>query len=93
MPGSFELAREALGLDQEQLARRLGVDLASVRGTGSAGRITDEDVERAAMGVFEAEGAAAVRAGVVEGEQPAPFGCAVVPLPAWPELSVLCSRA
>jgi pyruvate dehydrogenase E2 component (dihydrolipoamide acetyltransferase) len=30
------------------LARRLGVDLALVRGTGSAGRITDEDVERAA---------------------------------------------
>jgi pyruvate dehydrogenase E2 component (dihydrolipoamide acetyltransferase) len=30
------------------LARRLGVDLAAVTGTGSGGRITDEDVERAA---------------------------------------------
>jgi pyruvate dehydrogenase E2 component (dihydrolipoamide acetyltransferase) len=32
------------------LARRLGVDLGRVRGTGSGGRITDEDVERAAAG-------------------------------------------
>jgi len=31
-------------------ARRLGVDLETVRGTGSGGRITDEDVERAARG-------------------------------------------
>jgi len=30
------------------LARKLGVDLAMVKGSGSAGRITDEDVERAA---------------------------------------------
>ena len=29
------------------LARKLGVDLALVKGSGSAGRITDEDVERA----------------------------------------------
>ncbi len=32
------------------LARKLGVDLAGVRGSGSGGRITDEDVERAAAG-------------------------------------------
>jgi len=30
------------------LARQLGVDLASVRGSGNGGRITDEDVKRAA---------------------------------------------
>ena len=32
------------------LARKLGVDLKSVQGSGSGGRITDEDVERAAKG-------------------------------------------
>jgi len=32
------------------LARKLGVDLQDVRGSGSGGRITDEDVERAASG-------------------------------------------
>jgi len=32
------------------LARKLGVDLSSVQGSGSGGRITDEDVERAAEG-------------------------------------------
>ena len=32
------------------LARKLGVDLQSVQGLGSGGRITDEDVERAADG-------------------------------------------
>ncbi len=31
------------------LARRLGVDLTALTGTGSGGRITDEDVERAAQ--------------------------------------------
>ena len=33
-----------------RLARELGVDLAAVRGTGPGGRITDEDVRRAAAG-------------------------------------------
>jgi len=33
-----------------RLARELGVDLASVRGTGPGGRISDEDVRRAAGG-------------------------------------------
>jgi pyruvate dehydrogenase E2 component (dihydrolipoamide acetyltransferase) len=32
------------------LARRLGVDLQTIQGSGSGGRITDEDVERAAEG-------------------------------------------
>lgn len=32
------------------LARRLGVELSGVAGTGSGGRITDEDVERASKG-------------------------------------------
>ncbi|MEJ2582673.1 MAG: dihydrolipoamide acetyltransferase family protein, partial [Acidobacteriota bacterium] len=32
------------------LARKLGVDLSAVRGSGSGGRITDEDVRRAADG-------------------------------------------
>ncbi|MCU0302479.1 MAG: 2-oxo acid dehydrogenase subunit E2 [Thermoanaerobaculales bacterium] len=41
------------------MARRLGVDLAVLRGTGAGGRITDEDVERAA---------AAPAAGAARGE-------------------------
>ena len=32
------------------LARKLGVDLAAVQGSGAGGRVTDEDVERAARG-------------------------------------------
>ncbi len=32
------------------LARKLGVDLAAVRGSGPGGRVTDEDVERTARG-------------------------------------------
>ncbi len=39
-------------------ARRLGVDLGAVQGTGAGGRITDEDVDRAARG---GEAAAAPR--------------------------------
>jgi len=57
------------------LARRLGVDLSAVRGTGTGGRITDEDVERAARGeVVETPAAPAApapsvrRAATVEGE-------------------------
>jgi len=47
------------------LARRLGVDLASATGTGPGGRITVEDVERAAGGAAQdaASGLAFVRAG------------------------------
>ncbi|MCP4900299.1 MAG: 2-oxo acid dehydrogenase subunit E2 [bacterium] len=35
------------------LARRLGIDLATVDGSGSGGRITDEDVEREALALQE----------------------------------------
>ena len=47
------------------LARRLGIELASVNGTGPGGRITVEDVERAAGGATldAASGLAFVRAG------------------------------
>jgi pyruvate dehydrogenase E2 component (dihydrolipoamide acetyltransferase) len=41
-----------------RLAERLGVDLATVQGTGSSGRITKLDVERAASGGGAAEPAA-----------------------------------
>ena len=47
------------------MARRLGVDLAALRGTGTGGRITDEDVERAAAGERPSEAAPAA-------ERPAP---------------------
>jgi pyruvate dehydrogenase E2 component (dihydrolipoamide acetyltransferase) len=57
------------------LARRLGVDLSAVRGSGTGGRITDEDVERAARGEVVAPPAAAAapapagrRAATAEGE-------------------------
>ncbi len=49
-----------------RLARELGVDLAAVHGTGPAGRVTSEDVQRFAEG-----GAAAIAAA---GETPAPGG-------------------
>ena len=57
------------------LARKLGVDLRLVKGSGSAGRITDEDVERAASappGPISAPAPTAAPAGVtastVDGE-------------------------
>jgi pyruvate dehydrogenase E2 component (dihydrolipoamide acetyltransferase) len=40
------------------LARKLGVDLASLRGSGPGGRITDEDVEQAARGELQVPEAA-----------------------------------
>ncbi|MFQ5898341.1 MAG: dihydrolipoamide acetyltransferase family protein [Candidatus Methylomirabilia bacterium] len=43
-----------------RLARELGVDLASLRGSGPGGRITDEDVRAAAGGAPAAAGAPAV---------------------------------
>jgi pyruvate dehydrogenase E2 component (dihydrolipoamide acetyltransferase) len=48
------------------LARKVGVDLAQIAGTGSGGRITDEDVQRAAEGGGTAPAAPATR--------PAPVG-------------------
>jgi len=59
------------------MARRLGVDLARVRGTGSGGRITDDDVQRAAAGGAEPEPVAA-------GSAPAPSAPPPRPLPAPP---------
>jgi pyruvate dehydrogenase E2 component (dihydrolipoamide acetyltransferase) len=50
------------------LARRLGVDLRTLQGSGSSGRITDEDVQRAADGGSQTTPAAqpAVASGVAE---------------------------
>ena len=50
------------------MARKLGVDLGAVRGSGSGGRITDEDVDRAAAGpsVSSALAAVAAPAGIAE---------------------------
>ncbi len=57
------------------MARKLGVDLAHVRGSGSGGRITDEDVQRASEGGGRAPAPAAtasvpagVSAATVDGE-------------------------
>ena len=44
---------------QEELARKLGVDLTRITGSGSGGRITDQDVQRAAEGADEASTAPA----------------------------------
>jgi pyruvate dehydrogenase E2 component (dihydrolipoamide acetyltransferase) len=57
-PDAAPAARPAAGNGQRPpatprtraLARRLGVDLGAVSGSGRGGRITDEDVERAAAG-------------------------------------------
>ncbi len=48
-------------------ARKLGVDLATVQGSGSGGRITDEDVQRAAEGGAPAPASAETRASVPAG--------------------------
>ena len=50
------------------MARRLGIDLGAIQGSGSGGRITDEDVERAAEGPSRpsAPAAVAVPAGIAE---------------------------
>ena len=47
------------------LARKLGVDLSQIAGSGSGGRISDEDVQRAADGGGIASTAPVVPAGVV----------------------------
>jgi pyruvate dehydrogenase E2 component (dihydrolipoamide acetyltransferase) len=50
-PPAGPAARRPLATPRTRaLARKLGVDLGSVRGSGTGGRITDEDVERAARG-------------------------------------------
>jgi len=45
-------------------ARKMGVDLSKVNGTGSGGRITDEDVERASRGEVSLSSPASVPAAV-----------------------------
>ena len=47
------------------LARKLGVDLGQIAGTGSGGRITDEDVQRGADGGGKTPSAPVVPVGVV----------------------------
>ena len=50
-PAPAVAARRPLATPRTRaLARKLGVDLASVQGTGSGGRITDEDVQQAKDG-------------------------------------------
>jgi pimeloyl-ACP methyl ester carboxylesterase len=65
-PGAAGAAAEPAGIKvapaARALARRMGIDLATVGGTGPGGRITVEDVERAASG--------AVVPPVVEGAAP-----------------------
>lgn len=61
-----------------RLARELGVDLATVRGTGPGGRITDEDVERAASGeTVHAQAAARAAAAEPPAAAPGPAGPAL----------------
>ena len=48
------------------LAKQMGIDLASVKGTGPGGRITKEDVETAAMKTGQQTSAAADAYGLVE---------------------------
>ncbi len=52
-------ARRAVSPVARKLAAELGVELARVAGTGPGGRITREDVERAAEGARSASGASA----------------------------------
>lgn len=61
-----------------KLARELGVDLKSVEGTGSAGRITSEDVEKAAASSKAAPAAGAAPAAA---RAPNPTAPAPAPLP------------
>ena len=64
-----------------RLARELGVDLARVRGTGPGGRISDEDVRRAAGG-HAAPAAAATSGAPASPARPAvPSGPAEAPRP------------
>jgi len=49
------------------MARKLGVDLGQVQGSGAGGRITDSDVERAARGEAPAQAAAAAPAAASPG--------------------------
>jgi pyruvate dehydrogenase E2 component (dihydrolipoamide acetyltransferase) len=65
-----------------RMARELGIDLSSVKGTGRGGRITTEDVQAAAGG----DGAAAPAATAPTAAPPPAGAPAVEGLPAWPQV-------
>jgi pyruvate/2-oxoglutarate dehydrogenase complex dihydrolipoamide acyltransferase (E2) component len=75
-PAPAAAARRPLATPRTRaLARKLGVDLALVSGSGSGGRITDEDVQRASKGggpapasTVKATAPAGVNAATVDGE-------------------------
>jgi pyruvate/2-oxoglutarate dehydrogenase complex dihydrolipoamide acyltransferase (E2) component len=75
-PAPAAAARRPLATPRTRaLARKLGVDLALVSGSGSGGRITDEDVQRASKGggpapasAVKATAPAGVHAATVDGE-------------------------
>jgi len=74
-PAKVEGAPALAAPATRKLARELGVDLGNVPGTGSAGRITREDVQRAA------EGGAPSSAAPQRAAAPAPAAPAPAPLP------------
>lgn len=80
-PAKVEGAPALAAPATRKLARELGVDLTSVPGSGSAGRITREDVERAAGSAGQAPAAAPQRAaaGVPQAPAPAPLPVSAPP--------------
>ena len=64
-------ARRAVSPVARKLAAELGVELARVAGTGPGGRITREDVERAAEGARPTSGASAASAAAARAGAPA----------------------
>jgi len=64
-------ARRSVSPVARKLAAELGVELARVAGTGPGGRITREDVERAAEGARPASGTGAAVERAAEGARPA----------------------
>ena len=64
-------ARRSVSPVARKLAAELGVELARVAGTGPGGRITREDVERAAEGARPASGASAASAAAARAGAPA----------------------
>ena len=65
-----------------RMATELGVDIASVRGTGPKGRVTHEDVQSHVRGIVQSVSAAGAR--VPQSGQASDW--AGVPLPAWPQV-------
>ena len=78
--GTFDGDDVYAGPGARRLARQLGVDLASVSGSGPKGRITKDDITAAADGA----GAPAAQPAEEAGAAPAPT--APAGLPAWPEV-------